>query len=133
MISLLLLACSKPTAPAAQPPAPAPVAEPARTVDWTGTWTSASCGDREYERAVVLAAEQRATVEERISPCPPDAQCMWSGVVVFEGSWKADGDTLTLALGEPLGAPQGGETPTPPTSLTHRDGALHADGCAYTR
>lgn len=133
----LVLACSKPASPAGgvepAPPSEAP-AKPADAVNWIGTWTSPSCGERTYERRIELTADLRANVEERISPCPEGARCIWSGIVVFEGTYVATGNTVALSLGEPLGKPQGGpDLIDVPDSLTWKDGVAHQGSCAYTR
>ncbi|MCA9570816.1 MAG: hypothetical protein KC656_23405 [Myxococcales bacterium] len=100
---ILIAACSKP-APVPEPAA----AEPAREApapSWAGEWHSASCGERTYPRNLILQDGGAATLEELISPCPPGAQCVWSGVHVIEGTWSVDGDTVKLDVSAPSGGP----------------------------
>lgn len=137
-----VIACSKPASPAGgadpvSPPDPTVVEAPTSAksdIDWVGTWSSPSCGDRTYERRIELTADLHANVEERVSPCPEGARCMWSGIVVFEGTYVATSDHVALTLGAPLGAtPSGPDLVDVPTHLTWNDGKVHQGSCAYTR
>lgn len=64
-----------------------------------GSWLSSSCGERAYARIISFHGG-RFTAEDRIAPCPPGAQCIWSGVVYRTGSYSisADGKLLQLSL-----------------------------------
>ena len=120
-----------PTDTAATPPAPAPTAaEPAPTSTETvtgkaplrrgkgdtsdGTYSSKSCGARKYERLVTLGPDRKVTVEDRVSPCPQGAQCIWSGIVMRSGTYgvirpNAPGGPITFTL--ELGAPTPANAP----------------------
>ena len=98
----LLLACGpKPAAPTPAPAAdpqeePTPAPAPAVIDQLLGDWVSAGCGDREYARELAIANDGRWAARDLVSPCPPDAQCVWSGIVLSGGPWAADEDGLTL-------------------------------------
>jgi hypothetical protein len=78
--------------------APAPGSAEAR---WVGEWRSASCGKRAYERLVRFGADGNFEATERVSPCPPGARCVWSGIVTWGGRYAAAAAGITL---EPEGA-----------------------------
>ena len=61
-----------------------------------GTWTSPSCGSRRYERRLTLESGGRVRGEERVSPCPPNVPCVWSGVVPWQGTWRTEGDRIVI-------------------------------------
>ncbi len=101
-----------------------------------GAWTSPSCGARTYARNLTLA-DGSFSGSDLVSPCPPKARCVWSGVVAFSGTWAqaADG-SLTLTEGSAESGP--GAIARPPS--LHLDAGSSAiyelDGstkCAYTR
>ena len=89
------------TPPPPPPPMPAEVTPGASFI----TWTSASCGERTYPRNVTLNPDFSYTTEELVSPCPPDAKCVWSGVVNTQGTWKEDADRVRFT--ETQGGSQG--------------------------
>jgi hypothetical protein len=97
------------TAPVALPNVPpAPAKEPPGTKRWEGLWSSASCGPRTYERRIDLNPSGTFSAQDRVSPCPPKAQCVWSGIVERKGTWKAEGDAIVLtaeAPSKPAGQP----------------------------
>jgi hypothetical protein len=111
------------------PPAPAPV----QATALQGTWTSPSCGTRPYARVLTFEASGALHGEERISPCPPDVKCMWSGIVRWDGTWKADKDLVALAVTGPLD-PRA--TMPPPVTLHWEDDRVvehaHGETCVYT-
>ncbi|HSO00313.1 MAG TPA: hypothetical protein VLS89_18600 [Candidatus Nanopelagicales bacterium] len=95
------------TTPPEMPPAPtgtaqqgtetaAPAAAEDRTV--VGTWRSASCGERKYERVITFNADGSFAAQDRVSPCPPGVQCVWSGIVNRRGEYARSGDALTLRV-----------------------------------
>ena len=63
-----------------------------------GTYRSASCGTRKYPRVVHLSAPNKVQMDDLVSPCPPGARCMWSGIVVRTG-------TYAVESGKHVGAP----------------------------
>ncbi|MCB9741022.1 MAG: hypothetical protein H6741_17125 [Alphaproteobacteria bacterium] len=110
---MLLLALSLACRPAAPPEPPSPPPEagppgvpageptppPPAPVELTPagqTWTSASCHERQYERQIRINADDTYQASDLISPCPPDVTCVWSGVVIYSGTWEREGDTIVL-------------------------------------
>ncbi len=103
---VFLLACGggkhveAPAEPVEEPiaePAPEPEPPPAPTT-FVGSWSSASCGDRTYERQLKVATDGTWAAMDLVSPCPPGAMCVWSGIVPTNGTWAADGEAITLAF-----------------------------------
>jgi hypothetical protein len=96
-------ATSAAEAPSAAPSASAPAASSgAAAVEPSpvpaGTYRSASCGTRKYARVVHLSAPNKIQMDDLVSPCPPGARCMWSGIVVRTG-------TYSVVSGKHVGAP----------------------------
>jgi hypothetical protein len=136
---------SAPPAPPAAPPAsstpPAssgssPAQAPGDAA-LSGTWKSASCGARKYERLITFGKEGSFSAEDRVSPCPPKVTCVWSGIVSRKGAFKRSGDTISLTIsGEGKGP---GAQPFPTTLSI--DGATNApaepgaggQACVYQR
>ncbi|TNF27245.1 MAG: hypothetical protein EP329_19760 [Deltaproteobacteria bacterium] len=98
LTAVTLLACGSSPATVA-PPAPggcvvAALEAPAAAVgDWVTT-------DR-WEIQLQLLADGTVYQHDRISPCPPNARCIWSGVATNAGRWALDGDTITLTWPRP--------------------------------
>lgn len=147
---VLLLACTRTTEPvepdipsadavAPLPPSPTepilgedPPAVPAkgaaeRTV--LGAWSSSSCEDRTHERFIHFTADGTFSGEERISPCPPGAACMWSGVHSFSGGWSQVEDTLSLTVSSTDAV--GEVAASWPATLTYSGGRLLENDCLY--
>ncbi len=84
------------------PPAPTASAKPTPPVPASGpglgTWVGAPCAGRSYERVVTLGPENAIEITDRVSPCPPGAQCIWSGLVVRSGTFTVESPS---ALGKP--------------------------------
>lgn len=131
--------------PPADSSAPAPSATPATTAstapvppapsgDLAGTWSSPSCGARGYERVLDLRSDGTFTASDRVSPCPPGARCVWSGIVVREGTWASAGGRVVLTITRDGKGPAGQALPG---SLALDGGGLVEDGggqrCPYTR
>jgi hypothetical protein len=99
-----------------------------------GDWVSASCGDRTYERRISFfgAPSDRRTFEgqDRVSPCPEGVQCIWSGIVNFNGRWWSTDTGVGL---DELGAEPMNQGIARPISLTWYDGKLvEGADCAYS-
>ncbi|WP_437817869.1 hypothetical protein [Sorangium sp. So ce1078] len=77
-----------------------------------GTWRSAACGPRKYERVLSFAKGGSFTAEDRVSPCPPKAACIWSGIIQRKGAFKRSGDTLSLSVADASTGPGGQPFPT---------------------
>lgn len=128
----------KPTATATVTPSPtatptgAPTASPTHD-GVVGTWGSASCGPRTYNRLITFGADGSWSAEDRVSPCPPKAVCVWSGIVMRKGTYKFAGKTVALS-----GVTEDKRARSLPPSLTLDDkGSLveSMDGvtCTYQR
>ena len=141
----LLFACtssSKPVEPATPPTEPPPPAEQmiAPTEEPAGTdkpiseprspvggWLSEGCGDRTYARYIEIKDGAAFSGEERISPCPEGANCMWSGIHTFTGTWSLAEESLTFEVTKT--SAQGEEAAVWPTMLTYAGGRLLEGDC----
>ncbi len=74
-----------------------PVAQPAGGAT---IWSSASCGERGYERRITLREDGTYKGVDLVSPCPPNARCVWSGVIHYSGTWVAEGEDAVLTESE---------------------------------
>src|SRR5688572_27968113 len=113
-IVLSTAACSAPAPPQVRPPrsdpGPAPAPAPPGTApapDLVGAWSSASCAERGYERRIELRPDGTFSAEDLVSPCPPGARCMWSGIVSCRGRWKNERVAIALTA-EPVPGPAPG-------------------------
>jgi hypothetical protein len=135
---------TSPTDPAATPTAttaePTPTASSSPELRWAGTWSSPSCADRTYERRITLKEDKTFRAEDRVSPCPPGVQCIWSGIVGWQGTYTLDekGAVLTKTAGG-QGGPGGAVKIVSPLRLeldkaTSSPAEVHAAGrCVYVR
>jgi hypothetical protein len=150
VISLLLLfACT------ADPVAPSPAApDPASTagasagasgpkaptvptllgdvpgVAFVGDWTSPGCAGRTFARNLRFESDNSYAGVDLVSPCPPDTECVWSGLVGYAGIWKQEGNKLQL---REIGAPTAPGSPHPTEVISTFDGTLMENGCTYTK
>ncbi|WP_438009852.1 hypothetical protein WME89_15000 [Sorangium sp. So ce321] len=129
---------SAPTqAPTASAPTQAPTTTPGPGEDaLLGTWRSAACAPRKYERVLSFAKGGSFAAEDRVSPCPPRVACIWSGIIHRKGAFKRSGDALSLSVAEASQGPGG--QPFPTTLTIDASGApaeTGADGkpCSYQR
>ncbi|MCB9761905.1 MAG: hypothetical protein H6739_18905 [Alphaproteobacteria bacterium] len=99
------------TAPPPPPPLQDPIAEPGGVVS---AWSSTACHDRQYERRITLNPDFTYVGEDLVSPCPPNARCVWSGIVHFTGTWAQTGatDPVTLTEEKTLDGDKGQPRPT---------------------
>ncbi len=114
--------------PAAEPAAPVVAAEaaPAAAAP-SGTWHSMSCGERAYARELTFDVTGTYTGKDLVSPCPPNARCIWSGVVTFSGTWVVEGSEVVLtetSSDNAAGLPR-------PARVTF-NGAPAEGSCSYT-
>ncbi|WP_437736637.1 hypothetical protein [Sorangium sp. So ce1335] len=127
-----------PTTPASASPSPA-ASSPAVSGDEAllGSWTSAACGARKYERVLALAQGGTFVAEDRVSPCPPRVACIWSGIIHRKGAFKRSGNTVSLSVTEASHGPSGQPFPTTLTVDPSTDALVEAgDGgaaCSYKR
>lgn len=75
---------------------PSPPGDVDVTSRWVGEWSSPSCGNREFERRIKLREDGEFRGEDRVAPCPMGAQCMWSGLVLWSGTWEANSQRALL-------------------------------------
>lgn len=125
--------------PATQPTTAEATATPSTTSPapggtLTGTWSSAECGDkRKYPRKITFYPDGKFDAADLVSPCPPDARCVWSGIVNRSGTHASVGITVKLAIDA---ASNKGGAPFPESFffeggvLSEREGNV---GCAYAR
>ena len=76
----------------------ATAAPPADASGWVGNWRSPPCGKRPYTRDLELKPKGVAVVHDRVSPCPPDVACVWSGIITYEGTWTLQDGRVELKL-----------------------------------
>lgn len=96
----------------ALPPATSPV-PPSAEAGLVGRWESVSCGERKYPRIIEFDTRGGFRADDLVSPCPPKALCVWSGIVTRQGKYSVSGRTVTLTLeGSAPAAPQGSAFPT---------------------
>ncbi|MDX1650124.1 MAG: hypothetical protein R3263_09750 [Myxococcota bacterium] len=114
-------------------PEPSPDA-PSAAVRLEGAWVAEPCGRRNYERRLELRSGGAARLEERISPCPPDARCVWSGVEVVQGRWSRRDAAVLLELDD-VSRPMAVDPPARLAVTTRRgEVVLEEDGgCRYRR
>jgi hypothetical protein len=115
-------------APTTPPPGgPAPISLP-------GRWTSPRCGERKYVRNLELLDGGTFKAEDRVSPCPPNVQCVWSGIIHRTGSWAQEGNTVKLVVDKDRNPPRGQVLPQ---SLEHAGAELvevqGSERCSYTK
>lgn len=126
-------------APATEPTIAAPTAAPSATAPaaggkLTGTWSSAACGDaRKYAREITFHADGRFDATDLVSPCPPDARCVWSGLLNRSGTYATSGSTVKLTTG-----PASNKAGAPfPEDLAFEGGVVSENAasarCAYVR
>lgn len=99
-------------------------------VTFVGVWTSPGCEGRTYARNLLFARDNSYAGVDLISPCPPDKQCMWSGIVGYAGIWKQEGNKLQL---REIGSPTVPGSPHPTEVISTFDGTLMENGCTYTK
>ncbi len=100
-----------------------------------GDWHTIDCGV-EYPVELSLADDGSFELKDLVSPCPPNARCMWSGVVLRSGTWSAQGPTVTLTVeGEPrdLQSADMALSEVPSTVSLAHDSLKGANGCLYRK
>ena len=70
-----------------------------------GSWSSPSCGDRKYVRTLRFADKGAFSAQDLVSPCPPNAKCVWSGIVDRKGTYVVSGNQVKLAVDGPAKGP----------------------------
>jgi hypothetical protein len=99
-------------------------------VVFTGDWTSTGCEGRSYARNLYIASDHSYAGIDLVSPCPPNAKCMWSGLVAYTGIWKQEGNKVLL---REIGAPKEAGMAHPTEIQATTKGELIENGCTYTR
>jgi len=116
-----------PPVPPGLPPAPAPVGPPA-------TLVAQPCGTRAFVREIDLLPVDRFAARDLVSPCPPGARCVWSGIVLRSGTatWREGHLVLEAAPQDPSGPPGPPGVPFPARLVPAGPGLLQDDeGCPY--
>jgi hypothetical protein len=93
-----------------------------------GLWSSESCKARAYARELSLNEDGSYTGHDLVSPCPRGAQCSWTGIVTWGGTWVRVDDTLLLM--ETLPPDRPGILPRPP-ELVFDGLVLREPDCAW--
>ncbi len=122
----------------APPPIPTQVASASPTAapstELVGTFASPSCDKRTYAREITFGKDGKFSAQDLVSPCPPGARCVWSGILARAGTFSLAGSTVTLTVTE--GADSKPGSPLPAT-MTFTGGALSESAggatCAYQR
>jgi hypothetical protein len=114
---------------------PAPRSDvPAQLV---GAWISLSCGDRQYTRMIAFHPDETFAAEDRISPCPPDVACFWSGILYHRGRFTVVENTIKLEVSEPRSSASSLAFPTTlemdPATGAPMEGSPDGELCVYTR
>lgn len=84
-----------------------------------GLWWSEACGARSYPRELELSSDGTFVARDLVSPCPPAANCVWSGIVTWSGTWAGDEDGISLVVTQ---ADHGPDTAPRPDRLGDDDG-----------
>jgi hypothetical protein len=138
MTCLLAAACVTPAPSPNEGPAPGPAPASVGAPAVAGRWSSPSCGTRTYERRLTLDPGGTFAAEDRVSPCPPGATCVWAGILFTRGAYSVSGDgARTVQLSISAGGPPRGQ-PFPATLEIDASGALvevlpEGERCVYTR
>jgi hypothetical protein len=101
-----------------------------KTASLEGTWSSPSCKSRGYERRITFHADGTFRADDRVSPCPPNVACVWSGIITRTGTFKIAGRHVKLSA-EPSDAPKA--EPLPESLTFSKKGELSEGSCAYGR
>ncbi len=138
MLALLLFSCATDAAPAPAAPPPPVEGPKAQTllgevvgVAFVGDWTSDPCPGRTYARNIYFGPDNSWAAVDLVSPCPVGKQCMWSGLVGYNGIWKQQNST-DLALRE-IGAPIQSGSPHPTLIQLNPKGELFEGACTYRK
>lgn len=120
--------------PEAAPSSPgSPPATPSGNRTLVGLWASPRCGDRGYERTLELQEGGHFVAHDRVSPCPPGAQCVWSGIVTRGGTWSVVGPSLLLTVEKDGKGPKTSALPAKLDVAGEAPSEGPGDGCSYTR
>jgi hypothetical protein len=101
-----------------------------------GTWSSPSCGDRGYERRLTLKEDKTFRSEERVSPCPPKVQCVWSGILFWQGTFASDEKGLVLTKTGGADSGRGAKIESPLKLEVEKETLVETRGgarCPYTK
>jgi hypothetical protein len=123
------------SAPSSAGPPSAPPAGGVAAISLPGRWTSPKCGERAYVRNLELTDGGRFKAEDRVSPCPPNVACVWSGIVNREGMWSQEGNRVILATDKDRLPPKQGAAWA--ETLEYPGGELvevqGSERCSYTK
>ncbi|MCP4674451.1 MAG: hypothetical protein GY854_02825 [Deltaproteobacteria bacterium] len=63
-----------------------------------GPWENSSCADRKYRRQIIFQEGDKFVAVDEVAPCPPNARCVWSGIINWHGTWSLENDLITLEM-----------------------------------
>jgi hypothetical protein len=115
--------------PDTQTPEPVVAKEKTGPVDITGAWENSSCGERQYPRKVSFNDKGTFTGLDEVAPCPPNAMCVWSGIISWGGTWKLEDRDIVIDI-KPIGGDKQPDSlpkgfvvlATDPVSIGEREG-----------
>ncbi|MBI5535187.1 MAG: hypothetical protein HY898_20845 [Deltaproteobacteria bacterium] len=122
----------------APPPASTPVPasssgqqRKADTPSMAGAWEGAACEGRAYVRLVSLESDGTFMATDRVAPCMRGAMCAWSGIILWKGTWRQQGNLVILDADRSTRLPDG-----VPEALRVEEGArvlvdTQAPSCRY--
>lgn len=58
----------------------------------TGLWS----GEGEWPIEWSFKPDMTFSKQDLIAPCPPDVECIWSGIVTNTGRWRLESDSVQL-------------------------------------
>ncbi|MER7173184.1 hypothetical protein [Streptomyces mesophilus] len=62
-----------------------------------GTWISPRGGaGRAYERRITFERDGSFAMQDLVAPCPPKVQCVWSGIVHIDGTYRVEKGEVLL-------------------------------------
>jgi len=76
--------------------ASAPPIDPEPVDEVAGRWAGPPCEYRDYYRQLELQTDGTFRATDLVSPCPADARCIWSGIVIRSGTWRLHGRRIDL-------------------------------------
>jgi hypothetical protein len=87
------------TDPAPSATAPALAVEPRTALGVAaivGAWEGPSCEGRNYVRRVTFEGDGTFMAIDLVAPCPAGAACVWSGMILWKGTWQLRDSRVVL-------------------------------------
>ncbi|MCP4600830.1 MAG: hypothetical protein GY847_09915 [Proteobacteria bacterium] len=79
-------------------PIPIDEEEESEPVKVTGEWENSSCGERKYRRSITFLEDGKFEAVDEVAPCPPDVQCIKSGIINWHGTWSLEDRSIALDI-----------------------------------